>query len=306
VQIRIGCGKLSKSNLKNFAVKKISKKEIDAILWLMIRQDSLGVVHAVRYDEVCEDTHMTKPHYYNCITSLENKGFIEVLDKKSSKGWTIKVLDNNFVIGDDDHKGYVNINKDFLYSEEFMSLRANEKLLVLNLLPFMQKIMNTPFASLNNIQEQFDRVNAVYVSIEKQIKEWTGITNRQLISSYAETLKKFFSVAFKTERNRVNKSVYVFGVSRMDIFEKGLKPISYYYLRQEIIKLCLEHKIKYRSADVQADLDDLIKLINSYSDDGLPCLFELVNESFAKLGAIQPKNVHYLINTRISRLEQSA
>ena len=325
---RYGCGKIAKIILQKFSDCNLSGDMIDVFLYLIRLQSAEGYVSAIRYNDVSTTVGMSYTSFYNCINGLEKNGFIQVLNRHKKHGWDIFIVDNDFVTDKDDEKGYVKINKDFIYSEEFYKLRANEKIIALRI------------SSYTTDGYKF------YLDLNTELTtRWTGITNKQLIRSYIENLRVFFDIrnegefytakekdnaprdevtavnenttaeqqTFTEQKNvigqqtaaecvkqtKINKYKYIFKSNGMPATEKALYSPAHYYIKQQLISICLKCKIKYREYD--NELNDTVTVVHQYKELGIDIVYQKVKESFETLAGVAPRNVNFLMNQYMNK-----
>lgn len=125
--------KIKISNL-NKLINALSGRELDLYLYLIKRQNSIGSVTNVFYRDAMEDLRMPKSTFYVCMNELFEKGFLTFQDTKSGAGYDVFLLDNSFINESDFKEGYLNINLDYILSEEFINLKVNIKKFLLRLL----------------------------------------------------------------------------------------------------------------------------------------------------------------------------
>lgn len=274
--MRYGSCKINSSLIdKLLCDKKISGKEIDVLLWIALRQDEFGRTFNIKYYEVCQDTKISNQEFYNCIEGLEKKNIIRLIHRSYAHGWDIEILDNVFSTPYDDKKRYLNINRDILFSDSFLKLRANEKKLCLKLLLIY-----------NNLKDY-------YLNIEK-ISEWLQIKNMQLIRSYINSLKRFFNIRTKTKPIK-DKNILIIE-KHNSIINSAKHTIFYHFIRYKLIGFLRRFKIKYDEV-----LDDLIILINQYKEHE-QLLYSIMIDTIKEKGSIEPKLINSIVSNKIKAL----
>jgi len=78
--------KLYSSLREKIEKTRLTKKECDALLWLLRSQDDLGVVHLVHWKEIAHGCDMVAQSFYNAMYGLADKGFIEFMGHSVSHG----------------------------------------------------------------------------------------------------------------------------------------------------------------------------------------------------------------------------
>lgn len=81
-----------------------------------------------------EDLYMPRSTFYTVLDALQEKGYVRVDWFNSRRDFNIIVIDNSFLKDEDFKEGYVNINLDFILSEQFILLNVNLKKFFLRLL----------------------------------------------------------------------------------------------------------------------------------------------------------------------------
>lgn len=268
--MRYGNGKLSQDILdKILSSKEITSKQIDLLLWLCLRSDSVGLINNVKYNEVMEDIHCSHQEYYDCIYKLKELGFIQIVNRHNFNGWTIMIFNNMYMSEEDDKKNkYLSINRSALYSEEFLNLKANEKKLLLKLL-----------------RENTGASKPFYLYAQT-IEKWIGITNMQLIRSYIEKLKKFFNVTI----SETKKGLFILVIKSIST-ANTLKSIADYYLNHKIKGLLRSHRIEFNDTI----LSDLTTLYHQYEASQVSYALKT---SIDRYKDVAPARVHkILLNT---------
>lgn len=118
--------KLKIKNLNRLVIE-LSNREIDLYFYLIKRQDEIGFVKGVYYQDVMDDLLMPNSTFYAALGNLDEKGFIRIDWSNNVKDFDIYLVDNSFVTKGDYKEGYVNINLDFILGEEFVKLQVDLK-----------------------------------------------------------------------------------------------------------------------------------------------------------------------------------
>lgn len=288
-EIRLTNCKLSSDIINNIATNPaISSAQIDVLLWIARRQDTFGRVFCVKYSEVCKDVGISHQEYYNCIHSLVDENIIRVINRHNRFGWDFEILNNYFADRASDKNRYLNINRNFLFSKAFIGLRANEKKLILKIL--LEKIEGKEF----------------YLFIST-VTKWIGITNRQLIRSYLNKLKTFFSVSFftkgKNNRNKSYKHKDRQGcLLQDDVMALNFDPNSEFknVYKHKIKSFCRNMKI-FVSGEYL--IDEVIILMQQYRERvNLPVIYNIFVGSLEKYNEIRPRYINWKINNYIDTL----
>ncbi|MCT4584102.1 MAG: hypothetical protein N4A54_04170 [Peptostreptococcaceae bacterium] len=210
-----------KIHILNRLISDLNSKEINLLIYLAQRQEeSTGIIKDIYYKDVVECTFISQSHFYNCLRSLEKKGFIIVdYSNSNSKFYTVRILNNNFPFGQKKEK-YLNLNYRFLHTGKFMSLDAS-----------MKKFLLRVF-SLKDAKEQLDFT-------PDKLKEY-NVLHR------IEELKMFLSV------KEYNNKFYFRVISELttkDKFELNT------YLGHKLKAMCNKFGIKFNKKEFQDTLE---------------------------------------------------
>lgn len=122
--------RLKISNL-NRAITDLSSKELDLYIYIVQLQGDLGSTRGICCKDASSLLLMAKQSFYNSLYSLEKKGFI-VIDYTNGRNWNVYVLDNSFT-SKEDRKAYLNLNRDFMLSKEYLGMNVNLKKFILRM-----------------------------------------------------------------------------------------------------------------------------------------------------------------------------
>lgn len=247
--------------------RKCTSSEIDFVLYLSRFQNSLGQVRNIYYKDACMALDIAKQTFYNLLQSLEIKGVIKV-SYQNKVTWDIILLDNAFVNDKDFKKGYINTNRDFLFTSEFRDLRPNAKILMLRL--------------IRNFREQ----QSIKLKV-KTLFEWVGTTNKSLLFSYLRDIMAWVDMSYKNGSSIIRfKSNYSFNKAS----DTGTR-VSFI---NNLVNWLNSKKICYTNKD----LTDLHTLYNQYKDKwGI--FVGALSDSISHFKSLEPANINNLINLRI-------
>lgn len=273
--MRFGNGKLNAEIInKIIETKSITGKQIDVLLWLAIRQDEFGRIFYVKYNEVSNDLNICNQEYYNCINSLEKHNIIRIINRHYVNGWDIEILNNIYISENDDKKRYLNINRNFLYTQIFRTLKANEKKLVLKILLSI-KLEKSFFLNFKNI------------------KLWLGITNKQLINSYIKKLKSLKDIFdIKISKKSWKKTIIIKKIFQDSPYK--YESIAYHFLYNKIKQLCRLYKVKY----TLETLKDTIILFVQYKKH-YTLISNVFSDTIIKNHELSPKLINYIVSSKI-------
>ena len=115
-------------------LKGLTNIEIDLLFLLAHKQNAFGQVRDLYYLDCINVLNISHESFYNAVEGLVNKGFVYANSNGSDGYWHFTIIDNIFLNEEHDKKGYLDMNLEVFYSEEFKALKANEKRLVIKLI----------------------------------------------------------------------------------------------------------------------------------------------------------------------------
>lgn len=252
--------KLKYKMIKKMAYHKISSKEIDFILFLTKSLDELGQAKDIHYKEVCNELNISPQTFYNIVDKLNDIGIVKTKYLNKST-WDFVFDDNIFLTKNDLKDSYLNTNRDFLFSNDFKNLKANEKLLVLLLMIYTA---NNSFAIFFN-----------------NLKSWFNVSDSVMLS-YIESLKVFFYI-------KVDGNKYIFIKNpRTSISNTSAKSKTFI---NQLKRWCLKHRIGFTFKD----LIDVYNLYYVFESRAAYFLDLLVRTSF-DYSSLQPAVLNYIMH----------
>lgn len=256
-------GYLSIENLNNI-IKCCTSKEIDFILYLSSICNEFGNVRGLHYSDVSLKLNINNSTFYRLIDSLTMKGIITSDYSRAWGSWNITINNNIFKTKEDYKKGYIQTNKDFLFSYEFRSLDVKVKRLALALI------------KVDRTEKNFK------ISIEK-LKKWVGCDSSSKVLDYIEILKKWFNVFCKDN---------MFYFSLKNKAQKAKNSNKENVLAHKIASICRIYNITY----TLKDLNDLITLFKQYSERKLNLLRRAIFESTYTYKSIEPALINHIVS----------
>ncbi len=160
---------------------KLTKCEMNLMLFLSFYQDEYGRVYGVHYKEACDATGMSYQEFYNAKKSLVEKQFIYA-EKSNRIDHDITIRNNAFLTREDDKRGYINTGHNIFHTKEFYQLKAGSMLLALKLM-----------------KNTYDKRGYFKIGVKNFYEKYTqifGVTKRML-RYYLMQLKCFFSIGIK-------------------------------------------------------------------------------------------------------------
>lgn len=112
---------------------RLTRVEAKMILYLCMNQNCEGQLMGLQYKNVSDEVRISYDSFYRVLKSLQEKGLITYMHYYIDKTWNYDVT----VIGNDlfegDYNGYMELGN-WIKSDQFKNLKANEMLLVIKLL----------------------------------------------------------------------------------------------------------------------------------------------------------------------------
>lgn len=180
--------KISLDVLEKMMQSNLSSKEVDFILYIAQYQNQFGIARGIYYKDLCDTIDLSYQGFYNCKTSLEDKGII-ACEKNSYYDYDITILNNSFD-GEDYRRGYVNIHIPMVRDPRFQRMKAGAKLMALWLLREWRIYKKQSKSSSYKIGRD---------NFFAKFRELMGLSNR-CIRSYLGALKPFLNIYLEDGR----------------------------------------------------------------------------------------------------------
>lgn len=169
--------------------KNLTGKEIDFLIILSIYQDKRGVVQGMHYKKMMAEAGMSAQTFYDCKSSLMEKGVIRAVGVHND--YDITLVGNDFTIyTDEDYKNgrvkYLGTNCRLFRDCNFRRLKPKQKLLVMAL--YQIQSAGAP----NGVQ-------SYRIGREKFFQKYTRLLkiSRRTLQKYLKMLKLYFSIGLK-------------------------------------------------------------------------------------------------------------
>lgn len=177
--------KISNVVMQKMINANLTSLEINFILVIARVQADDGTVEGVYYKDIIEQLSCSVQQFYNMLTSLQEKGIIEC-HKASYYDYDIRILDNVMENEYDRKHGYISLSKG-LFCEEFMELKAGEKLLAMELL------------RRQDIQFKKLKKPSLCFNVDTLYEKFCGMlqVTARVLRQYLKSLKEFFSIGIK-------------------------------------------------------------------------------------------------------------
>lgn len=244
-------------------IEKLTSTDIDIILLLMLKQDGVGRVRGFHHAYVCHELNITKQTFYNSLYNLTELGFIT--EHSCNKGFkTILNNDHNVMYYLKNDIRYEDINRKFLFSEEFRNLKKNAKYLCIYLL----------FNSCTQFTDK--NFNILLETIGKKI----GVKTLQILQGYVNSIKGFFNSITTVNKNKKEKVKFLKNFKDEErAKEKEKKYDRYCYLENMILYITRLHKMCVNNEYIT----ELMNMQSQFADKhSLQEFFNMLNTLFKK------------------------
>ena len=125
--------KISVEVLEKMMKKRLTKREVDFVLYVGRFQNEYGMAHGIYYRDLCKEVGLSFQGFYDCMRALQRKGII-AFEKRTYFDYDIEILDNSFAGNENYGRGYVSLHNKMVRSAEFKKLKAPAKLMALYLM----------------------------------------------------------------------------------------------------------------------------------------------------------------------------
>ena len=246
--------KIKTRNL-NRLIKDLSSREIDFFLYLIKRQDDIGLVNDVYSQDVMESLNMPRSTFYSALKNLEDKKFIHINWRNDTRGFDITIIDNAFLSRSDFKEGYVNVNLDFILSAEFVLLGVNIKKFFLRLLGL--------------------QANKKPVGLIKDTLK------RYKVHNQMDILDKLFDIL-------VDGNLIMFTIK--SVLLKQSCSGEYLQYRNKIENYCEEYSLDY----TDREMHDTTRSIINHTRKGRFALIQKALDAIRRIGRLQPKLINHI------------
>lgn len=248
--------KIKISNLNN-AIDKFSGRELDLYLYLIKRQNTIGLSENVYYLDAMKDLYMPKSTFYSALRALMDMGFVRLQDSNTSKGFDLFVVDNIFTGKADFKEGYLNINLDFILSKRFILLGVNIKKFLLRMLSLQAGT--------------------------KDVKLLKDTLVRYKVNRLLKELEELFIIT-------PVEGGYIFRI-RSFIMNSKVESDSYILFKNKVIKFCRNFNITY-TAKTLRDTSNSIR--NQIVTNHKGARVQKALDAIRRIGCLQPKLINHI------------
>lgn len=244
-------------------IERLTTTDIDMILLLLMRQDGIGRTQGFHHAYVCNELNISKQTFYNSLNNLKELEFIT--EHTSNKGFkTILNNYNNVTYCLKNRIRYIDINRKFLFSDEFRSLKKNAKYLCIYLL----------FNSCTEFTES--NFNILLETIGDKI----GVKTLQILQGYVNSIKSFFNSITRINKNKKEKVKFLNNFKDKEkIHEKAKQFDRICYLENMLLYIARMYKAVVNDKYIK----DLISMQGQFSNKrSLTEYLNIINTLFKK------------------------
>lgn len=183
--------KLKHKIITKMIQSKLTKTEVDFLIYLAKYQEDDGQVLGIYYKNVKEELGISIQKFYDLKKSLIKKGFV-LANKGHYTDWNIRIIDNDFDFHFEQenenpkqkNEPYLNMNLKLFSNTDFKKLKAGEKLLALEFLR-MAAASRYRYSVKIGMNEFYKKYKALF-RVQKRV-----------LQDYLTSLRKFFSISLK-------------------------------------------------------------------------------------------------------------
>lgn len=251
--------------------------EIDFLIYLSSIQDEFGKVYRVFYKDVAFSLGISYPTFYSIIDRLVVRNYIQA-EQGSDGYWNFTILDNIF-LNDSFKTPYLNTNRAFLHSKQFISLPGKSKKIVLKLF-------------MSYLKPNMERYG-LKIRLEK-LGKLIGVLDQSNLKRYLNAILPYFPFKLGHDVVRFEKGIIVFN-------EKFVESERAYSIATNLKSFCHKNKIPYCISDIK----DLVFVINQYIQKGLSIrkIYAIIYDSLKTEGQVISKLINTILKYSISKKE---
>lgn len=287
--------------------QKLTSTEVNFMVYISHFQDDSGNVQGVHYQKACRELGISHQKFYDTLRGLKKKRII-LLGKEFYSDWNIKILGNDFSYPEAFSEGYLNMAHSLFYDRQFLTLKAGEKLLAMELLRISEVKRNQGAWSREGGYKGGQK--GYCIGVENFYEKYTqllGVTKR-VVQKYMSSLRGWFSIG-------IQKKLYWITPLKKVWKRSGEHTDAEAYNGHIGDVICRRERISYTRETFQ----DAVRLISQYADQlkekASGVFMEAVKESIIKSNErvkntgrwrriLQPKLIHKLINEYIFAMEK--
>lgn len=196
--------KISVEVLEKMMKKRLTKREVDFVLYVGRFQNEYGIAHGIYYRDLCKEVGLSFQGFYDCMRALQRKGIVE-FQKRTYFDYDIEILDNSFAGNENYGRGYVSLHNKMVRSAEFKKLKAPAKLMALYLMREWQ---------INKKKSRKPSYQMLVETFNQKFKGLLGLSHRAA-RRYLGSLEPFLSIYMEDNR----KYFFTFKAEMVDTAE---------------------------------------------------------------------------------------
>jgi hypothetical protein len=241
----------------NKAIENLTGAELSLYTYIVQRTDINGLLQDLSMKQTILKIGISKQHFYNCLYSLEEKGFLYVSQTKAI-GYDILLIDNKFSSEKDSTEPYLNLHYKILNTVSFHRLPVAIKKFLLRALSFAGK------------------------------NKWS--VSEDTLKSYKLTIDDILQF-FKIKDLGLNKQKdRHFNLQLFSQFTKIDRNIFYLHYHHRLLKFLSKNKISYTQDTLNTSIQ-VLSNFRSYPGLAGQSLAQMKNKFL-----LQPKLITYIIN----------
>lgn len=271
--------KLYNSIIHKMIEKRLSAAQIDFILYISRFQNDYGKITGVYYRDICAALNISYQHFYNILDSLQACDMIRA-EKASYFDWDITIIDNEWPAETMElniKKGYLNTNHNIFFTEEWKQLKANEKLMAMELMVCTYTAKASFIIGLRNMYKKYSAMFRV---------------TERVIRSYLSSLKQFFSIGRKEHK-------YYFTPRKVTYRNENQKSEADNYIENQMKAISRRCRVVWNKRSEFLDTARLIRQYREINNNIEQILEDLITSMYAGLAKedriLQPKYIHKML-----------
>lgn len=296
--------------IKDKVIQKIYRTDLSNIeqlclYQLLFRSNEKGFVPGVYYKEIVNSINCSYAQYYNVLSSLQEKGFILITkNPKHKSDVDVLIFDNDFS-NEEVYTNYTDLNINFFFSTEFVSLKAGAKRVALYLIFRIKKQKYELFGVSNKdknrlFYKKYSSMANELRMTERMVKIYCASLKKMKIISIGEkvTDKRYDIITFS---NKFLKAPEELITSKKQINNRSVFAKFFYY-KHFVKNLCRYFKINYDYINI----NDTTVLINQYmrlankSNKDIFIILENALSHFSNT-VLSSKNIHRVVKNLLNR-----
>lgn len=240
--------KLKASVVQRMISKQLTSAEVNFITYISHFQDDTGRIVGIYYKDICNALNLSYQGFYDTLHGLVNKEIIYA-KKNFHSDWDIEIVGNNF---EKFKESYINMGHVIFHKEEFLALKANEKMLAML---FIQ------YAGANSKIINKENSGKYFIGVAKFYEMYASLfsVSKRIIQRYLHALKQFFSIGIKDKKYFITPLIKV--------YKKEYDTTDMEYLTEHIKRVaCRRDKVDCSKAS-SSDIQETFKLVKQYEKE---------------------------------------